>query len=97
MDIKNYRVTCLACKGGSRLAIINGTQVNYKDHVPIIAARLRGDLKWGFECMCGNDSRLAIQEKGQVKELVQGGAHAIHKLAESLKIKDELKFTMEVI
>lgn len=67
----------------------------YKDHVPIISARLRPDGKWGFECQCGNDSRVAPEEKDDLPFLVQGGAHAIAKIAESLRPKNENKFRME--
>lgn len=97
MDRKTYRVTCLKCKGSSVLHILNGTQVVYKDQMPIIAARLRGDMQWGFECSCGNDSRLAREEKPQIKALVQGGAHAVAKIAASLKTKDVNKFRMELV
>ena len=95
MDVKKYVITCLKCKGQSRINIIDNQTVMYVDHIPIIACRLRGDLQWGFECQCGNDSRLARQEVGQIDMLVQGGAHAIEKLTKSLKVKDKLKFKME--
>lgn len=97
MEAKRYRITCLNCKDSSEVQIINGQNVIYIDQVPIIACRLRGDLKWGFECQCGNDSRLAKEELPQIKTLVQGGEHAIEKLARSLKVKDESKFSMEAV
>lgn len=93
--IEAFKVTCLECGGESRIRIIDGQKVMYIDHTPIIACRLRGDMRWGFECMCGNDSRLAREEKKDIDILVQGGAHAIKHLADSLKINDEDKFIME--
>jgi hypothetical protein len=94
--VEKFKITCLNCKGVSRIHILNDRDVMYIDHVPIIACRLRGDLKWGFECQCGNDSRLAREEKAQAPMLVQGGQHALDKLIRSLKIKDEQKFKMEL-
>lgn len=95
MNRDNYVVTCLKCKGESRLAVLNGKDVMYKDHTPIIAARLRPDLVWGFQCICGNDSRVAPEERDQLNLLVSGGEHAIDKIAESMKIKHTNKFAME--
>lgn len=94
-EVKNIRVICTSCEGVSRLAIVNKTQILYKDHVPIISARLRPDGKWGFECQCGNDSRVAPEEKDNLDFIVQGGQHAIKKIAKSLIPKNENKFRME--
>lgn len=98
MKAQKYRITCLNCKGSSKIQIINDKDVIYVDHVPIIACRLRGDLQWGFECQCGNDSRLAKEELSQIDNLVvKGSREAIQKIADSLKVKDKLKFNMENI
>ena len=93
--VENFKVTCMKCKGVSKLAVLNNKDVLYQDHVPIISSRLRPDLKWGFECQCGNDSRVSPDEKNNLEFLVQGGAHAIEKIAKSLKPKNERKFKME--
>lgn len=94
--VEDVLITCLNCKGQSRIKIINDTQVMYIDHTPIIACRLRGDMKWGFECTCGNDSRLAREERDQAPMLLQAGSkQAFDKLIASLKVKDEKKFVME--
>lgn len=95
-EVKNYKIVCRKCKGVSRLAIMNGKDVLYKDHTPIISARLRPDMKWGFECQCGNDSRVAPEEKEDLNFLVQGGEHSIKRIAASLVPKNENKFLMEV-
>lgn len=98
MQIENYAVTCLKCKKTSRLAIVNGTHIQYKDHLPIISSRLRGDMQWGFECACGNDSRVALQERKDIPMLVQnGGKEAIEQITESLKKSDKSKFRLERI
>ena len=92
--VENFKITCLNCKGESRIRILNDKDVLYIDQIPIIACRFRGDLKWGFECQCGNDSRLAKEELKDIDTLVQGGEHSIERLARSLKVKDERKFKM---
>lgn len=97
--IEAFNVTCLKCKGQSRIRIINSTEVMYVDHTPIISCRLRGDMKWGFECMCGNDSRLAREEKNDLPLLVQhpdpeAKKNIMDQLIKTLEVKDEHKFVM---
>lgn len=96
MTKQTYLVKCKACKKASRLHIVNDTQVIYQDHVPIISARLRGDMQWGFECICGNDSRLAREELPQIDTLIKGGSReAMARIAASLRRADKSKFVME--
>lgn len=96
MKVENFVVTCLNCKGSSRIRVVNDKDIMYVDHTPIISCRLRGDMKWGFECMCGNDSRLAREEKEQADMLLQQGSEqALKGLIASLKVADEKKFAME--
>lgn len=91
-----YKVTCENCNGSDILMINDQNQVAYTEHQPIIAARLRPDNKWGFECTCGQDSRLAPQEKGHIDILVQGASKAALKaIKKSLTPKNELKFRLE--
>lgn len=98
MQGTNYKVTCKKCGGNDILTVTDDRTVFYKNHFPIISARFRPDLKWGFECgACQNDSRLAIQEKGQLDILVKGSPDVIKTLADNLKAKNELKFSMEQI
>lgn len=97
MDIKKYSVTCLKCKQTSRINIANNQQVIYVDHTPIIACRLRGDMQWGFECMCGNDNRLAALEKKDAGMLVQNASEsAMTKILDSIKIDDKKQFRLEL-
>lgn len=94
--VQKFRITCLQCKKNSLIQIINDTQVMYIDHTPIISCRLRGDMNWGFECICGNDSRLAREEVDDAPMLMQRGSKdALNKLIASLKIRDKDKFKME--
>lgn len=98
--MEKYKVICKSCKGSDILTFADdkGTKlVFFTNHEPIIAARYRPDMNWGFECMCGNDSRVAPQEKNALKVLVRGGEHAIEKIAKSLKPKNENKFILEKV
>lgn len=93
-----YLVTCEKCGGSDELSITSDNKnVFYKDHTPIISARFRPDLNWGFECTCGQDSRVAPQEKDNLETLVRGGEHAIEAIAKALTPKNELKFRIQKI
>jgi hypothetical protein len=97
MTAESYRVRCLFCKGEDVLKITADRQVFYTKHTPIISARFRPTMDWGFECGdCGNDSRIAPEEKDQIETLVKGGEHAIQAIKDSLKITKP-KFSMEQI
>lgn len=96
MKSENVLVTCLNCKGHAQIKIINDSQVMYIDHTPIIAARFRPDMKWGFECICGNDTRLAPQERDQVDMLMAGSDPGIiERVVKTVTQKPETKFKME--
>lgn len=92
-----YTVTCQKCGGHDELSITHDRTVFYKEHAPIISARYRPDLNWGFECTCGQDSRVAPEEKDQLNKLVRGGEYSIAQIAKSLTPHNELKFSMEQI
>lgn len=89
-----YRVICQKCGGSDELSITPDRKVFYKEHTPIISSRYRPDMKWGFECTCGQDSRISPQEKDQVEKLVKGGEHTIEAIKKTLTSKNELKFKM---
>ena len=91
------RVTCLKCKLSANIRFFEDQhKVQYIDHLPIIASRFRPDLRWGFECQCGNDSRLAKEEIPQVNVLVQNASKSvIDRIVQSAQYKPELKFKVE--
>lgn len=96
MHTDTYEVTCRRCKGHARLTITSDRTVFYIDHMPIISARFRPDLKWGFECgACGNDSRMAPMERKNIDVLVKGSGMAKQRILDSMKEPSELKFVME--
>lgn len=98
MEPKTYKVTCESCRGSDVLKITGQNQVFYTEHTPIIAARFRPDMKWGFECMCGQDSRVAPEEKNVLDKLIKNATvDMIKEIAKSLTPKNELKFSMEQV
>lgn len=96
MTTENYRVTCESCKGSDIIKITEDRTVFYTEHTPIISARFRPDLNWGFECLCGQDSRVAPEEKDSLGKIVKNATENMLKdIAKSLTPKNELKFKME--
>lgn len=107
MEMKQYQVTCLNCKG-SNIAVItevrsgdfeinlNADHRRSPDNVHIISARYRGDMNFGWECNCGNTSLLAREELPEIKSLViNGGSAVIEHLTNSLKVADSKKFAIK--
>lgn len=93
----NYKITCKKCNGSSKLYINNGV-VTYIDHLPIISSRFRSDLKWGFECSCGNDSRISKQEYSQANLLIRGSSkQGVKAVIDRIKESGEDSFIMEKI
>lgn len=93
--MEKYTVICEKCGGHDELTITSDRAVFYKDHAPIISARYRPDMNWGFECLCGQDSRLSPQEVDHVDILVKGADKVtLEQIAKSLTPKNELKFQM---
>lgn len=63
--MKRFHIHCQSCEKMIGLIGIqpNGV-VRYFDTDGIISSRQRLDKTWGFQCVCGNDSRLAMAEVG---------------------------------
>lgn len=58
------RIYCQSCKKEIGIVDLSGSKPRYIKESGIMSARQRFDGEWGFECVCGNDSRIAEQEKG---------------------------------
>lgn len=94
-----YKVTCKKCGGYDEIQIDESSKrIFFTKHLPIIAGRFRPDLKWGWECTCGNDSRLAPQEKDKAEILVAGvDKLTIKEMVKNLEKKPQSRFKMESI
>ncbi len=98
MTKQNYTITCTNCKGKSRVVIEEDSFITYIDETPIISARYRKDLKWGFECICGNDTRLCQEElfEEDSKVKVKGSSQAtVEAVIDRMKQSGEDSFIME--
>lgn len=100
--MNTYKVTCLKCKEDDRLIIDDASHqvisFGKQAGTNLLSARFRGDRKFGFECICGNDNRVASSESDKIDQLVtQGGELAKQKIKDSLKISDNKQFVMEKI
>lgn len=96
-----YKVTCLKC-GESDVVTIDENDHQVWDYgkkllTNLLSMRWRRDMKWGAECKCGNDNRLAASEQADFNTLVQGDASSIQKIADSLQLPDSKQFKMEQI
>ena len=75
--------------------IANDEYIEYKDTTPIISARKRKDLKWGFECMCGNDTRMCKQEFPEAPILLKGSSgDVMTRVIDNMKQSDDDSFVM---
>lgn len=89
--MQRYKITCLDCKREEIITtVVYGEQHIVTDYegkmkTNLKAFRWRPDLKWGFECICGSDDRLAPQEERDFDKLVDGDAAGIAKVIENLK------------
>lgn len=99
--MKRYKVTCLDCDASDIITVDEQSHrvVDYegKFQTPFRAFRWRGDMKWGFECGCGNNNQLAPSEADSMDKLVQGDPVTVKKIAASLLIPDEKQFEMRAI
>lgn len=97
MEAKNMLVTCNECRGQARIKIVDTDKVMYIDHTPIIACRFRPDLKWGFECTCGNDTRLAPEEAPNAYSLIASADPGlVDRIVSAVTAKPEAKFKLEI-
>lgn len=98
--MRKYKVTCLKCKQSDVLNIDDQNHIvgetERKLNTNFLTYRWRGDMTWGFQCVCGNDNRLAAQEEDEFDNLVAGDPLTVQKIADSLKIPDSKQFAMEL-
>lgn len=89
------KITCKQCKRSSRVRFKNDQYIEYIDTTPIISARKRKDLKWGFECLCGNDSRMCKLELARADELLKGSSKEVmQRVIDNMKVTDDDSFVM---
>lgn len=93
-----YQVQCKTCKGKSKLNIGDDGLVTYVDQMPIISSRFRKDLAWGFECLCGNDTRLCKEElTGTPVEIKGSSKQVVDAVIDRMKLTPDDSFIMTEI
>ena len=91
---KRYKVTCKHCGKEDHIKVAEGNQVFFENHT-FLSARFRPDGEWGFECSCGQDSRLAYEEKDTAEMLMDGSSkELIKQKIKALKPGNEKLFKM---
>lgn len=93
-----YQVTCLKCKKSDIVTFADRDVVDYegKFATPFLSFRYRPDNQWGFECKCGNDSRLLKEEMPDFNKLVQGDNPGIANILKNLE-ESPIKFEMVAV
>lgn len=96
--MEQFKVTCLQCKESDNVLIIKG-QVQFEKMMAtnFLAARFRKDGQWGFECICGNDTRLCKEEADDFERLVYGTPMSLKKLKRALLKRTHETFRMEAV
>lgn len=94
-----YKITCKKCKQEAVVEIDDHKHLitRWVKFVPIISGRYRLDMQWGWECTCGNDTRLSAQEKKTIKNPVSPDPKDIMTVTKNLQIVPDTRFKMEAI
>lgn len=97
--MSTYKVVCQNCNSDAAIEVDDSNKLirNWLKSVPIVSARYRLDHQWGFECLCGNDTRLSEQEKRTIKNPVTPDPADLQQIINNLEIDNELRFAMEKI
>lgn len=91
---ETYKVICRKCTNSDRVAIESGRDVYWGSPKHIISARKRLDGNWGWQCMCGNNDLMTLQEKRQIKNPQTPDPADIKTVLKNLKVQTP-KFVME--
>lgn len=96
--MQSYILTCLNCQQSDTITIDDDNKILFKrgESTNFLSGRYRQDMQWGFECKCGNDSRISKSEESYFDKLVSGAPMGIEAVRRSLKTDDSKKFAMVV-
>jgi len=96
-NVKEYKVTCLKCKGSNIVPIADDRSVMWKNCDRIISARYRLDNQWGFECICSNNSLLTEQEDRYIDDKQSPDPKQINEVIKNLIPDNRKLFEMRSI
>lgn len=97
--MQRLKVTCKKCKNEEYVIVQPPMQCQFESgaQTKLLSARYRRDRHWGFQCMCGADSRLCKEEIPDIDTLVDAPKMTIKNLKNRLaKVKSEPFILQEV-
>lgn len=94
--LTNYKITCKKCQQSTIVGIINEQQLVWNKTITIISGRKRLDGQWGWQCLCGNNDLLTVQENKNITNKQNPDHKEIKQILENLK-PDKPKFAMTII
>ncbi len=102
--MSSYQVMCTKCKGERRICIYKtavGSRVDWlEQQAPtpsnIVSARQRLDNEWGFQCICGNNDLMTVQEKRTFENPAAPKPQEINDIVKNLKA-DKPKFELRAV
>lgn len=89
-----YRVTCKNCKETDEKVIDDKNNIIWGHIKNIISGRYRLDMKWGWQCICGNNDLVSKQEIREIENLQAPDPSQIAKVLKSIEYQQP-KFIME--
>lgn len=96
--MKSYKVICKKCKGSNVVAIDEHSGRIFWDGCDrIISGRRRLDGKWGWQCLCGNNSILTKQEDEYITDKVNPDPKEIEAVIKNLIPETKNIFSMQPV
>lgn len=89
-----YKVTCKKCKQSDIIQIEQDTQILWGKNTYIISGRKRLDMQWGWQCLCGNNDLLSIQEEREITDKANPDPIEINQIIKNLE-PEKSKFVMD--
>lgn len=99
--MESYKIICLKCKAERQIKIMEtamGKRIDWLEtpetaHHPILSGRERLDGQWGFQCSCGNNDLMTVQERRTISNPISPKPQEINDIIKNL-IPDKPKFEM---
>lgn len=93
--MRKLKITCSECGNSDHVAITEHNQIIWGKSTFIISGRHRLDGNWGWQCLCGNNSLLTVQERTTIKNLQFPDPLDIEAVVTNLIPEPNTRFAME--
>lgn len=93
MEVKTYQVTCGQCGAERKVKLAKaplGTQIDWLEdgtNHDIVSFRERLDGQYGWQCLCGNNDLMTVQERTSISNPAVPKAKEIDEIVKSLKVQ----------